>query len=452
MSLDAIEIEKSVLGSFLVDNNTIQHLDLLNESDFAVEGHKIIFKEIKNLCNNKMLDLVTLSEKIKDYDISMSYISNLTVLSSPYSIENHISILKGKARKRKIANQSYELIEAIRKDDDLEQLIYNFEVNAKKIVNDNSTVEDDVMNIATKFLDYIENKTDEKISFGVKFLDEMIGGLYKGELTTIAAKSGVGKTALALQILRCCLKQNKKVLLISREMSDVQMFVRNIVSLTGIDSKTIKNKVFTEEQLEQIIKAIGVLTDNNNLFINDNIDRISKIKTRIRQVKPDVVIIDYLQLLTVEKNEGSREREVATLSREIKNMTLDFKIPIIQLSQLNDEMKDSRPWGERPMRDSKAIYHDSNNVIYIHEPVGADLEDACEENGLNVESVKAAKERSCILVDLIVAKNRDGSKGIKQHWFAGDRLYFQEVMGGGLKEKYDKQQRYNRQFNNFRKS
>ena len=452
MSLDAIEIEKSVLGSFLVDNNTIQHLDLLNESDFAVEGHKIIFKEIKNLCNNKTLDLVTLSEKIKDYDISMSYISNLTVLSSPYSIENHISILKGKARKRKIVNQSYELIEAIRKDDDLEQLIYNFEVNAKKIVNDNSTVEDDVMNIATKFLDYIENKTDEKISFGVKFLDEMIGGLYKGELTTIAAKSGVGKTALALQILRCCLKQNKKVLLISREMSDVQMFVRNIVSLTGIDSKTIKNKVFTEEQLEQIIKAIGVLTDNNNLFINDNIDRISKIKTRIRQVKPDVVIIDYLQLLTVEKNEGSREREVATLSREIKNMTLDFKIPIIQLSQLNDEMKDSRPWGERPMRDSKAIYHDSNNVIYIHEPVGADLEDACEENGLNVESVKAAKERSCILVDLIVAKNRDGSKGIKQHWFAGDRLYFQEVMGGGLKEKYDKQQRYNRQFNNFRKS
>lgn len=452
MSLDAIEIEKSVLGSFLVDNNTLQHLDLLNESDFAVEGHKIIFKEIKNLCNNKMLDLVTLSEKIKDNDISMSYISNLTVLSSPYSIENHISILRGKARKRKIVNQSYKLIEAIRKDDDLEQLIYNFEVNAKKIVNDNSTVEDDVMNIATKFLDYIENKTDEKISFGVKFLDEMIGGLYKGELTTIAAKSGVGKTALALQILRSCLKQNKKVLLISREMSDVQMFVRNIVSLTGIDSKTIKNKVFTEEQLEQIIKAIGVLTDNNNLFINDNIDRISKIKTRIRQVKPDVVIIDYLQLLTVEKNEGSREREVATLSREIKNMTLDFKIPIIQLSQLNDEMKDSRPWGERPMRDSKAIYHDSNNVIYIHEPVGADLEDACEENGLNVESVKAAKERSCILVDLIVAKNRDGSKGIKQHWFAGDRLYFQEVMGGGLKEKYDKQQRYNRQFNNFRKS
>ncbi|WP_082007848.1 replicative DNA helicase [Terrisporobacter othiniensis] len=452
MSLDAIEIEKSVLGSFLVDNNTLQHLDLLNESDFSVEGHKIIFKEIKNLCNNKMLDLVTLSEKIKDNDISMSYISNLTVLSSPYSIENHISILRGKARKRKIVNQSYKLIEAIRKDDDLEQLIYNFEVNAKKIVNNNSTVEDDVMNIATKFLDYIENKTDEKISFGVKFLDEMIGGLYKGELTTIAAKSGVGKTALALQILRSCLKQNKKVLLISREMSDVQMFVRNIVSLTGIDSKTIKNKVFTEEQLEQIIKAIGVLTDNNNLFINDNVDRISKIKTRIRQVKPDVVIIDYLQLLTVEKNEGSREREVATLSREIKNMTLDFKIPIIQLSQLNDEMKDSRPWGERPMRDSKAIYHDSNNVIYIHEPVGADLEDACEENGLNVESVKAAKERSCILVDLIVAKNRDGSKGIKQHWFAGDRLYFQEVMGGGLKEKYDKQQRYNRQFNNFRKS
>lgn len=452
MSLDAIEIEKSVLGSFLIENKTLQHLDSLNENDFSVEGHKIIFRETKKLHNSKMLDIVTLGQKINNYDIPMSYISNLTILASPYNIENHILILRDKTRKRKLVNQSHKLIDEIKKDDDLEQLIYNFEVNAKKIVNDDSTVEDDVMNIATKFLDYIENKTDEKINFGIKFLDEMIGGLYKGELTTIAAKSGVGKTALALQILRSCLKQNKKVLLISREMSDVQMLTRNIVSLTGIDSKTIKNKVFTDEQLEQIIKAIGVLTDNNNLFINDNIDRISRIKKRIRQVKPDVVIIDYLQLLTIEKNEGSREREVATLSREIKNMTLDFKIPIIQLSQLNDEMKDFRPWGERPMRDSKAIYHDSNNVIYIHEPQGGDLEEACEDNGLNVESVKAAKERSCLLVDLIVAKNRDGSKGIKQHWFAGDRLYFQEVIGGGLKEKYDKQQRYNRQFNNFRKS
>lgn len=452
MSLDAIEIEKSVLGSFLIENKTLQYLDSLSENDFAVEGHKIIFKEIKRLHNNKMLDVVALGQKIKDYNVPMSYISNLTILASPYNIENHILILKNKARKRNLVNQSYKLIEGIKNNDDVEQLIYNFEVMAKKTVNDDSTVEDDVMNIATKFLDYIENKTDEKISFGIKFLDEMIGGLYKGELTTIAAKSGVGKTALALQILRSCLKQNKKVLLISREMSDVQMLIRNIVSLTGIDSKTIKNKIFTDEQLEQIIKAIGVLTDNNNLFINDNIDRISRIKKRIRQVKPDVVIIDYLQLLTVEKSEGSREREVATLSREIKNMTLDFKIPIIQLSQLNDEMKDFRPWGERPMRDSKAIYHDSNNVIYIHEPQGVDLEEACEDNGLNVESVKAAKERSCLLVDLIVAKNRDGSKGIKQHWFAGDRLYFQEVIGGGLKEKYDKQQRYNRQFNNFRKS
>ena len=307
MSLDAIEVEKSVLGSFLVDNNTLKHLDLLNESDFSVEGHKIIFREIKKLHDNKMLDIVTLSEKIKDYDVPMSYISNLTVLASPYSIENHISILRDKTMKRKLVNQSHKLIEAIKKEDNIEQLIYNFEVNAKKIVNDDSTVEDDVMNIATKFLDYIENKTDEKIQLGIKFLDEMIGGLYKGELTTIAAKSGVGKTALALQILRSCLKQNKRVLLISREMSDVQMLIRNIVSLTGIDSKTIKNKVFTDEQLEQIIKAIGVLTDNNNLFINDNIDRISKIKKRIRQVKPDVVIIDYLQLLTVEKSEGSRE-------------------------------------------------------------------------------------------------------------------------------------------------
>ena len=119
---------------------------------------------------------------------------------------------------------------------------------------------------------------------------------------------------------------------------------------------------------------------DNLIYINDRISTIPQLKRRIRQVKPDLVIVDYLQLLTVEQNLQNREREVATLSRELKNITLDFHIPVIQLSQLNDEMKDLRPWGERPMRDSKAIFHDSNNVVYIHEPVLSDFEEAVIKN------------------------------------------------------------------------
>ncbi|MCU5803801.1 DnaB-like helicase C-terminal domain-containing protein, partial [Clostridioides difficile] len=81
----------------------------------------------------------------------------------------------------------------------------------------------------------------------------------------------------------------------------------------------------------------------------DKIDTISAIRKRIRQVKPDLLIVDYVQLLTSQKSMDKRERDVATFSRELKNMTLDFNIPVIQLSQLNDEMKDSRPYGDRPM-------------------------------------------------------------------------------------------------------
>ena len=441
--LAAIEIEQSVLGSFIIAKTATQHIEALSENDFTVEIHKIIFNEIKKLQSKSKLDILNLSDSLKNKDIKVSYLSELTVVAQVYAIDNHIKNLKEKTKKRNIIKHAQNLIDQIVTDVDVNKIIYDFESKVKEIADKDIEVKDDVFSIADKFLDYMYSDDKAEIKFSIKFLDEIIGGLYKGELTTIAAKSGVGKTALALQIARAALKQHKRVLFISREMSDIQMFMRNITSLTGISSKKIKNKTLTEEEQKEIVRAVNTLTENENLFINDNLSKISEIKRRIRQVRPDLVIIDYLQLLTPETNLNNREREVATLSREIKNMTLDFNIPIIQLSQLNDELKDCRPSGERPMRDSKAIYHDSNNVIYIHEPVGSDLEDACANNGLNVENVKAAKERYCVLLDLIVAKCRDGGKSMKQHWYAGDRLFFQECIGGAKDEKY-KQNRYKR--------
>ena len=139
------------------------------------------------------------------------------------------------------------------------------------------------------------------------------------------------------------------------------------------------------------------------------------------------MIVDYIHLMTPESNMQSREREVATLSRELKNITLDFNIPVIQLSQLNDEMKDLRPWGERPMRDSKAIFHDSNNVIYIHEPVMGDFDEAVKAIDKDKKSVIAAKKKGIKLVDLIIAKCRDGETGYSHYCYNGPRLHFQHI-------------------------
>lgn len=439
--LAAVEIEQSVLGSLIVDKSVAHNLENLREEYFTLNAHKVIFTKIKEISKEKAIDILSLNDKLNDTEIKLTYISELTSIAQVYAIESHIKILKEKYKRRSIVNNITKLAEQVTNDEDLNTVVYNFESEVKKIIDSDIKVNDDAFSIADKFLEFLYSDNKSNLNFGIKILDETIGGLYKGELTTIAAKSGVGKTALALQIIRAVVSQNKKVLLISREMSDVQMFMRNITSLTGINSMKMKNKSFTQEEEAAITKAVMQLTNNNNLYINDNITKVSEIKRKIRQVRPDLVVIDYLQLLTPEKAEGTREREVATLSREIKNMTLDFQIPIIQLSQLNDELKDFRPKGERPMRDSKAIYHDSNNVIYIHEPVGKDLEDACEANSLDMGKVKSAKLNKCTLLDIIVDKCRDGSKSIEQYWYAGNRLYFQQCVGGAKNESY---KRYSR--------
>lgn len=437
--LAAVEIEQSVLGSLIIDPVNIKFLEDLREEFFTVKAHKEILKTLKFLNDKKEeIDILTLHSNLSKEEIQVNYITQLTVIAQTYAIKSHIEILKEKFKRRSIVNNINRLADQVTNDADLNTVIYNFESEVKKIVDSESKMDDDSFSIADKFLEFLYSKQNKNIKFGIEFLDKTIGGLHDGELTTIAAKSGVGKTALALQIIRSVLNQNKKVLLISREMSDVQVFMRNITSLTGISSMKMKNKEFTTEEETAITKAVMQLTSNNGLYINDNISKISEIKKRIRQVRPDLVVIDYLQLLAPEKNLNNREREVALLSREIKNMTLDFNIPIIQLSQLNDELKDFRPRGERPMRDSKAIYHDSNNVIYIHEPLGKDLEDACEANSLDVKQVNVAKLKQCTLVDLIVDKCRDGSKAIEQHWYAGQRLYFQKCIGGAKNENYKK--------------
>ena len=190
----------------------------------------------------------------------------------------------------------------------------------------------------------------------------------------------------------------------------------------------MKYKNLGDDDWKPIIDYINNVTRENLIHINDQVSTVGGIKKRIRKVKPDLVIVDYIQLLSIEERLQSREREVASLSRELKNITLDFGIPVIQLSQLNDEMKDFRPWGERPMRDSKAIFHDSNNVVYIHEPVGSDFEKAIDAAKLEKYRVMQMKNEGVKLLDLIVAKCRDGETNYRHYWYNGPRLHFEEIV------------------------
>ena len=429
--VNAVNIEQSTLGSLIVDDTLSYKLDELNENMFTVEYNKNIFKVMKDLYKDKKsLDIETIYNKLKEksYGVDISYLSNLVAMSQSYAIDTHIDILRDKNIRREIIKNCTNLFEALGEGEDINTVVHKFENRMNHILDkDNADNGDSISSICANLLDFLENSDKMGIKFGIKFLDDVIGGLFKGELTTIAARSGVGKTALALQIMLNCMEQGKKVLFISREMSNLQVFMRNITKKTGISTKDMKNKEISEESWKKIIGVMEEFGREDLIYINDRISTISELKRRIRQLKVDVVIVDYIQLMTPESNMPSREREVATLSRALKNITLDFNIPVIQLSQLNDEMKDLRPWGERPMRDSKAIFHDSNNVIYIHEPVMGDFDEAVKAIDKDKKSVIAAKKKGIKLVDLVIAKCRDGETGFRHYCYNGPRLHFQHI-------------------------
>lgn len=426
--VNAVNIEQSALGSLIVDNTLGYKLD---EGMFTIECNKVIFNVMKDLYKKRQaLDIETIWTRLKErsYEVEISYLSNLVAMSQGYAIDTHIDILRDKMIRREIIKNCTNLFQCLGEGEDINTVVHKFDNRMGQILDkDYVDSGDSISSICANLLNFLENNDEMGIKFGVKFLDDVIGGLFKGELTTIAARSGVGKTALALQIMLNCMEQGKKVLFISREMSNLQVFMRNITKKTGISTNDMKNKEISEESWKKIIGVMEEFGSKDLIYINDRISTISELKRRIRQLKVDIVIVDYIQLMTPEASMQNREREVATLSRELKNITLDFNIPVIQLSQLNDEMKDLRPFGERPMRDSKAIFHDSNNVIYIHEPVLLDFDEAVKAIDRDKKSVMTAKKKGIRLVDLVIAKCRDGETGFRHYCYNGPRLHFQHI-------------------------
>lgn len=247
------EAEQSILGSILLDSRKIEEIEILISEDmFYHQEHKHIFNSVKDIHKrDEPIDIITLTEDLKkkgliDYVGGISYLTKLsTIVPTIGNVSHYIDIVIEKYKNRNIIDKfnKFKLGEI---DDNT--LIYQLEkyineVNQKLVKKDSS-----ITAISERAFEYINDEIEEGINIGIKFLDETIGGLYSGESITIAAKSGRGKTALSLQIMRNVVFQGKKVLFISEEMSDIQILFRNIASLTGISVVKMKNRNLNEEE------------------------------------------------------------------------------------------------------------------------------------------------------------------------------------------------------------
>ncbi len=427
-SLVNLEAERIVLGTLLTEVSTHKKIENISPSMFSERISKNVFKAIDKLHrDNKSIDIPGIDHilKSKSINIPISSLTNLSMYSNLYSFKNSFEIIKELQVKRNIFEKASKLAEGVLNGDPIDNLLYDFEEHTKAIDNSDD-YDDSIQNVIDKLFDRLNSEVEPGIQFGVPVLDRIVGGLYPTEVTTIAAKSGVGKTALALYIALNVLKQNKKVLIITREMTDEHILQRLVTRRTAVSSKSMKNRDLKEDEWKKIVSALGEF-GAYKCHINDKVSKISEIRKRIKQVKPDLVIVDYLQLLSSEEGSNNREREVASISRGLKEIAQSFRLPLIQLSQLNDSFT-GRPFGESPIRESKAIYQDSNNVVYIHKPVTEkDMQEFTKDEGLQKSLLEMNIGDSCVkAVEIIVSKCRDGGTAIEKMLYEGNTLSYRD--------------------------
>lgn len=425
-NLSNVTSELVVLSSLLRDDVARkQYSYLTHEHFFYIENQSVFEAIIALLKADKPISKATVLAQIeKDgniADIDMEYLQKVESYRVPSShVEACVRDLEEYRYARILLEGSRTLSKAIEAGESIDLSLNEFNKLLGQTIH--SQEEDGLNDIFSRLFDeYSSEKKVDKFLTGIPVIDKVTNGFARGELVTIGAKSGVGKSTLSLRIaLNMFKREDIKILMISREMSKEQIGERIIATHTDIDKQTFEQKSFTERDWQRIVQVME--TYGSDKFIIDTRSKtIEDIKRRVIKEEPDILIVDYLQLLTPLDSKVSRERQIADMSRELKNLTLDNDMVVIQLSQLAEKgIGNYRPTGESHIRESRAPYHDSNIVIYIHQPT-EDLELDQIRKNCSVEAYRRIskeefKEKMEVnreecglrLQEIIVDKNRNG--------------------------------------------
>lgn len=422
----AIEIEESVLGALLLDQNAITNaIDILRQEYFYLEAHQHIYRAISILFRDgNPVDLLSVADQLKK-DGRFDEIGGLTKLvsltnriTSAAHIEYHVRILSEKYIQRELIRVSTETLKDSYDDTvDVLNLLDRTETKFLEINDSNFKSDfhsmDVLLSNTLKEIEANQNSQDETMGVvtGFNDLDARTGGFQKGTLLILAARPAMGKTALALTMARnMAVDFNKPVAIFSLEMTASELMSRLIAAESGIDAKKFKLKGELQDwEKEQLRNKTNALA-HAPMYIDDNPGlTIFELRAKCRRLKQkydiQMVFIDYLQLMSggesIMKNGGNREQEISYISRQLKALSKEIRVPIMALSQLSRAVE-TRGGSKRPqlsdLRESGAIEQDADMVMFVYRPsyYGIDV-----ENGMSTEG----------LAKLIIAKHRSGEPG-----------------------------------------
>jgi replicative DNA helicase len=407
------EAEEAVLGSLLIDPDAIIKVaSFLESDDFYREKNGWIYRAILDLHERREpADFVTLVDELERRNQlpqigGTSYITSLiSAVPTAVHVEHYSHIVERTATLRRlisaagqIAALAYEESEDVDEVvDRAEQLIFN--VSERRIRRDLMPVRQ-IMHGVVDRLDYLHRHQGDLLGVpsGFSKLDKLLGGFQKSDLIILAARPGVGKTSLALNIaVNAAKRYGQRVAFFSLEMSSEQLVQRLLSSETGINQQKLRLGEIGDDEWPMLMEAAGVLSETL-LFIDDT-PAISalELRTKARRLQAehglDMVIVDYLQLMRGETRVENRVQEISYISRSLKSLARELEVPLIALSQLSravESRSDHIPQLS-DLRESGAIEQDADIVMFIYR------EDMTKENS----------ERKNI-ADIIVAKHRNG--------------------------------------------
>ena len=429
-----IEAEQAVIGSMLTDKDAVMEaVEVLKPESFYREDNKLIFTAIVNLYNkSEPIDLVTVKdelfsmgsfEKVGGFEYLVTLPDKVPTTAN---VQKYIKIVEEKWTLRNLIKTANEIIDlGYNPTEDVEDIMAGAEKKIFDIIQKNSqktyTPINEVLVESFTKLEELYNRKSKitGVPTGFSDFDNMTAGLQGSDLILIAARPAMGKTAFALNIAaHAAIRENVPVALFSLEMSKDQLVNRILCMEAMVDSNKVRTGKLEEDDWNKLAGVVGPISDSG-IYIDDTPGiSIMEIRTKCRKLKMEkdigLIVIDYIQLIQGSSNRknGSREQEIAEISRTLKILAKELNVPVVALSQLSRAVE-QRP-DHRPMlsdlRESGSIEQDADIVIFLY-----------RDDYYNPDS----EDKD--IAEVIIAKHRAGSTGTVELLWLGNYTKFANI-------------------------
>jgi replicative DNA helicase len=429
----SIEAEEAVLGSVLIDPEAIYRVSsFLKADDFYIVKNQWVWSAGLTLHERREpIDFVTITRELAarnqlDELGGPAYISHLiNVVPTAIHAEGYGRIVERAALRRRLLSAASDIAQlAYEESDDIDQTIDSaeqalFGVSQRRVSRDMLPISEAIRNYYDR-IEYLYEHRGEPLGIPTGFydLDKMLGGLQKSDLIIIAARPGVGKTSLMLNVaLNSARKYHQRVAIFSLEMSNEQIVQRLVSGETGIDSQRLRSGELNDDEWGTFVHATSVLSETS-IYVDDT-PSISalQLRTKARRLYAefglDLIIIDYLQLMTGDNRSENRVQEISYLSRALKALARELNVPVLVASQLSravEQRSDKKPVLS-DLRESGSIEQDADIVMFIYR------EDVYDENSPRKN-----------IAELMIAKHRNGPTGSIELYFERNLTQFKNAL------------------------